>query len=232
MKYTAIVLAAGKGARMQSNVSKQFMELGGKPVVYYSLKAFETSPVDNIILVTGENDIEFCRKEIVEKYEFTKVTAITAGGAERYLSVWNGIQAAGECDYILIHDSARAFIDQETIQRCMEDVRESKACVAAVPVKDTIKKVDEELKSTETPDRSKLWIIQTPQVFEQKLVSDAYRMLADEIASGNAPAVTDDTMVVEYYMHKPAHMVMGSYYNLKVTTPEDLVLGNAILNNR
>ena len=100
MKYTAIVLAAGKGTRMQSNVSKQFMELGGKPVVYYSLKAFEVSPVDNIILVTGEKDIEFCRKEVVEKYGFTKVTAITAGGAERYLSVWNGIQAAGECDYI------------------------------------------------------------------------------------------------------------------------------------
>lgn len=229
MLYTAIVLAAGKGKRMKSDVSKQFLELNGKPVLYYSLAAFEKSPVDQVILVTGEQDIEYCKKEIVEKYGFQKVIKITAGGKERYDSVWRGLQAAGICDYILIHDGARAFIDQDTIKRCMEDVQTSKACVAAVPVKDTMKKVDADLLGVETPDRSSLWTIQTPQVFEQKLIYTAYQKLAAEQASGNAPAVTDDTMVAEHYMDVRAHMVMGSYYNIKVTTPEDLVMGKAIL---
>ena len=232
MVYTAIVLAAGKGRRMKSDVSKQFMELNGKPVIYYALAAFEKSRVDQIILVTGESDIDYCRKEIVEKYGFHKVVGIAAGGRERYDSVWRGLQAAKHSDYILIHDGARAFIDQDTIERCMQDVRESRACVAAVPVKDTIKAVDNCLFGKETPDRSTLWTIQTPQVFEQSLIYEAYRKLAQEEISGTAPTVTDDTMVAEYYMGIPAHMVMGSYYNIKVTTPEDLVLGRAILESQ
>lgn len=232
MKYTAIVLAAGKGKRMKSDVSKQFMMLHGKPVICYALEAFEKSAVDQIILVTGADDIAYCQQEIVDRYGFKKVTEVVAGGKERYHSVWNGIQAAGDSDYVLIHDGARAFIDQETITRCMEDVVISKACVAAVPVKDTIKVVDADLKGVSTPDRSSLWTIQTPQVFELPLIQEAYRKLAEELETGTAPAVTDDTMVAEYYMKTPAHMVMGSYYNIKVTTPEDMVLGEAILNNR
>lgn len=229
MLYTAIVLAAGKGKRMKSDVSKQFMELNGKPVLYYSLAAFEKSRVDKIVLVTGEADIEYCRREIVEKYGFQKVAVIVAGGKERYDSVWKGLQAAKDSDYVLIHDGARAFIDQDIIERCMCDVPVSRACVAAVPVKDTIKVVDRNLLGTETPDRSTLWTIQTPQVFEQPLIYEAYRKLAQELEAGMAPSVTDDTMVAEYYMGVSSHMVMGSYYNIKVTTPEDLVLGKAIL---
>lgn len=229
MLYTAIVLAAGKGKRMKSDVSKQFMELNGKPVLYYSLAAFEKSRVDQIVLVTGQDDIEYCRKEIVEKYGFGKVAGIIAGGKERYDSVWRGLQAAKDSDYVLIHDGARAFIDQDTIERCMQDVLISQACVAAVPVKDTIKVVDKSLLGLETPDRSMLWTIQTPQVFEGHLIYEAYRRLSLELEAGTAPSVTDDTMVAEYYMGISSHMVMGSYYNIKVTTPEDLVLGKAIL---
>lgn len=229
MDYTAIVLAAGKGKRMKADVSKQFLMLNGKPVLYYSLSAFEKSRVDRIILVTGEQDIEYCREEIVQKYGFQKVDKIVAGGKERYDSVWRGLLAAGNCDYILIHDGARAFVDQDTIERCMWDVTESKACVAAVPVKDTIKVVDAGLKGMETPDRSTLWTIQTPQVFEQSLIYGAYEKLSQDLKTGTAPKVTDDTMVAEYYMGVHAHMVMGSYYNIKVTTPEDLILGSAIL---
>lgn len=229
MYYTVIVLAAGKGKRMKSDVSKQFLMLNRKPVLYYSLAAFEKSQVNQIILVTGEQDIEYCREEIVRKYGFQKVVKIVSGGRERYDSVWKGLQAAGNCDYILIHDGARAFIDQDTIERCMQDVRTSKACVAAVPVKDTIKVVDSDLKGIETPDRSTLWTIQTPQVFERSLIYKAYEKLAQELEMGNGPKVTDDTMVAEYYMGVHAHMVMGSYYNIKVTTPEDLVLGKSIL---
>ncbi|MGN0294999.1 MAG: 2-C-methyl-D-erythritol 4-phosphate cytidylyltransferase [Lachnospiraceae bacterium] len=229
MRYTAIVLAAGKGKRMNSKVSKQFLELNGRPVLYYALAAFEKSRVDDIVLVTQENDIEYCRKEIVEKYGFRKVNRIVAGGRERYDSVWKGLQAEETGDYVLIHDGARAFIDQETIERCMQDVVKSKACVAAVPVKDTIKVVDGSLLGVETPDRSTLWTIQTPQAFEQALIYEAYRKLALEQEEGTAPFVTDDTMVAERYTGIRAHMVMGSYYNIKVTTPEDLILGRAIL---
>lgn len=232
MRYTAIVLAAGKGKRMKSNISKQFLELNGKPVLYYSLAAFEKSPVDQVVLVTGEQDTEYCRKEIVEKYGFQKVAKIVPGGRERYHSVWHGLQAAADCDYVLIHDGARAFIDQATIERCMQDVIKSRACVAAVPVKDTIKIVDSELCGSETPDRSILWTIQTPQVFDYSLIYEAYGKLALELESGDAPTVTDDTMVAEYYMGIHVHMVMGSYYNIKVTTPEDLVLGEGILGHR
>lgn len=229
MCYTAIVLAAGRGKRMNSKVSKQFLELNGRPVLYYALDAFEKSTVNDIVLVTQEYDIEYCRKEIVEKYGFQKVSRIIAGGKERYDSVWNGLQAAQSSRYILIHDGARAFIDQETIERCMQDVVKSRACVAAVPVKDTIKAVDSNLLGTETPDRSTLWTIQTPQAFEQPLIYEAYRKLALEQEAGTAPTVTDDTMVAEHYMGIRSHMVMGSYYNIKVTTPEDLILGQAIL---
>lgn len=229
MLYTAIILAAGKGKRMKSEVAKQFLEINGKPVLYYSLSAFEKSPVDRIVLVTGESDMEYCRREIVEKYGFQKVDQIVSGGRERYDSVWKGLQVVQDSDYVLIHDGARAFIDQKTIERCMQDVLISRACVAAVPVKDTIKVADSRRLEIETPDRSRLWSVQTPQVFEQSLIYEAYRRLAQDEKSGTAPSVTDDTMVVKYYMGIAAHMVMSSYYNIKVTTPEDLVMGKAIL---
>ena len=227
-KYSAVVLAAGRGSRMNSKVSKQFLELLGKPIIYYALKAFEESPVDEIILVTGEKDIPYCKEEIVLKYDFQKVTHVVAGGAERYNSVWRGLQAC-KCDYVLIHDGARCFIDQDTILRCMEAVKENKSCVAAVPVKDTIKVVDREGFGINTPDRSTLWTVQTPQTFDYKTIASAYLKLHEDIIDGIAPSVTDDTMVAEYYMNVKSKMVMGSYYNIKVTTPEDMILGEAIL---
>ena len=252
-KVYAIVLAAGRGARMKSQVAKQYIELDGKPVLYYSLQAFEKSPVDHVILVTGENDIEYCYQEIVEKYGFTKVCRITAGGSQRYHSVWNGLKAVKEhlaasgtgiietesrtlkqetsCK-VLIHDGARCFVDQETIRSCITALETCPACVAAVPAKDTIKRVDGNLMSAETLQRDQLWIIQTPQAFDLEPVYDAYAMMEEDIASGKAVHVTDDTSVVEAYKHIPSRMVMSSYYNMKITTPEDLILGEAILRER
>ena len=230
-KYTAIVLAAGKGKRMNSAVSKQYMELNGKPILYYSLKAFEESPVEQIILVTGKDDIEYCKKEIVEKYGLKKVSEIVSGGKERYDSVFNGLKAAQGAEYVLIHDGARAFLNGAIIENCMEDVIQSKACTAAVPVKDTIKKVDGNQMGVETPERSCLWTIQTPQAFSYELIWQAYEKLHKEQDQACAPSVTDDTMLVEHYMNKPAHMVMGSYFNIKVTTPEDMIFGKAILDS-
>ena len=142
-KYTAIMLSAGKGSRMGSSVHKQYLLLCGRPVIYYTLKAFEESPVDEIVLVTGEGEEEYCRKEIVEKYKLHKVTKIVKGGKERYHSVFQGLSACEHTDYVLIHDGARPFIGQEVIRHIMDEVQKKHACIAAVPVKDTIKKVDE-----------------------------------------------------------------------------------------
>lgn len=218
MKTTAIVLAAGSGKRMNSKVHKQYLLLKGRPVLYYSLKAFEDSPIDDIILVVGAGEIDFCRKEIVEQYGFEKVRAIVEGGKERYHSVYEGLKVAGATDYVLIHDGARPFVSQPIIERTLEAVYEYKACVVGMPVKDTIKIVDEDTFAKETPNRSTVWMVQTPQAFAYSLVYDAYtRMLADEDA-----AITDDAMVVERMTDYKVKLIEGSYQNIKITTPEDL----------
>lgn len=227
MKMTAIVLAAGTGKRMNTKVHKQYLLLQEKPILYYSLKAFEDSHVDEIILVTGAEEIEFCRKEIVEKYGLGKVRAIVEGGRERYHSVYEGLKAAGETDYVLIHDGARPFVSQDIIERISEAVCEYRACVAGMPVKDTIKISDEEGFAKETPNRSSVWMVQTPQAFSYPLIYDAYtRMLEKEDA-----AITDDAMVVERMTNCKVRLIDGSYRNIKITTPEDLLIAEQFLHS-
>lgn len=218
-KNVAIVLAAGQGKRMKSKVQKQYLLIKDKPVLYYTLNAFEESPlISEIILVTGKDEIEYCRKEIVEKYGFTKVRKITAGGKERYHSVHEGIQAIDEADYVLIHDGARPFVDGDILERVCTAVEEYKACVVGMPVKDTIKIADDEGFAAQTPDRRMVWQIQTPQVFEYHLIKDAYEKLMEEEPEG----ITDDAMVVETMTEHKVKLVAGSYRNIKITTPEDL----------
>lgn len=218
-KHTAIVLAAGKGSRMQSAVPKQYLELCGKPVLYYSLAAFEESFVDEIILVTGKDDISYCKEQIVERYGFQKVTKIIDGGAERYLSVYQGLLAAEEADYVYIHDGARPFVDAAILSDAKACVEQYQACVAGMPVKDTIKIVDAEDFAKETPERKYVWQVQTPQVFSYALVREAYDMLMED---QDAYSVTDDAMVVETMLNYPVKLFQASYKNIKMTTPEDL----------
>ena len=219
MKNVAIVLAAGQGKRMNSKVQKQYLLIKDKPVLYYTLSAFEKSPlISEIILVTGKDEIEYCRKEIVEKYGFEKVRKITAGGKERYHSVYEGIRVIDKADYILIHDGARPFVDEEMIERVCEAVQEHKACVVGIPVKDTIKIADDEQFAAQTPDRRKVWQVQTPQTFAYDLIKEAYEKLLAEEPEG----ITDDAMVVETMTDYKVKLVEGSYRNIKITTPEDL----------
>lgn len=218
-KHTAIVLAAGKGSRMQSVVPKQYLELCGKPVLYYSLAAFEESFIDEIILVAGKDDISYCKEQIVERYGFQKVTKIIAGGAERYLSVYQGLLAAEEADYVYIHDGARPFVDAAILSDAKACVEQYQACVAGMPVKDTIKIVDAEDFAKETPERKYVWQVQTPQVFSYALVREAYDMLMED---QDAYSVTDDAMVVETMLNYPVKLFRASYKNIKITTPEDL----------
>ena len=216
---------------MKSKIQKQYMELKGYPVRYYSLKAFEDSVVDDIILVTGKDEISYCREEIVNRYHVTKVKKIIAGGKERYLSVLNAILAIKEENYqrVLIHDGARPLISQEIINRCIEGIDKYKACVAAVPVKDTIKVANEENIAIHTPERKTVWTVQTPQAFDAQLIIEAYLLLKENIEAGNEILVTDDAMVVETFLKKYVKLIEGSYNNIKITTPEDLNFASSLL---
>lgn len=225
-KSIAIVLAAGQGKRMKSKIQKQFLLIKEKPVLYYSLNCFEKSQyVDEIILVTQEECREYCQREIVDKYGFHKVTYIIAGGRERYDSVYQGLLAAEECDYVYIHDGARPFITEEILKRASDAVHQEGACVVAVPSKDTVKISDEHGAVVNTPDRSFVWSIQTPQAFSYSLIRTAY----EEIRKMNMDGITDDSMVVEQTMDCKIQLVEGSYHNIKITTPEDIRLAEAIL---
>lgn len=230
-KIAAVCLAAGQGKRMESKVQKQYLLIQDKPVLYYSLKAFQDSSVEEIVLVVGAGEEEYCQKEIVDKYGFTKVRAIVAGGKERYHSVFHGLQAVREADYVLIHDGARPFLTQEIINRCVEGAKEYRACVAGMPVKDTIKLADSEGNIESTPERSRVWMIQTPQSFEYSLIKDAYTTLIEQENKGikTSIPVTDDAMVVEYFLNQKVHLVYGSYENIKITTPEDMRIAEAFL---
>lgn len=221
-KITAIVLAAGSGSRMKSKTKKQFMEIKGKPVIWYSLFEFEKSRVDEIILVTGKEDIDYCKKEIVEKYNLKKIKNVVAGGSERYESVCNGLKEVTG-NIVLIHDGARPLINNEIIERSIEGTIKSDACVVGVPVKDTIKRANKEGYIIDTPNRSELWITQTPQSFKTDLVKMAYKKMKEELEKGNTTLnITDDAMVVEEFTTNQVRFVQGDYKNIKVTTPEDI----------
>ena len=193
MKCTAIVLAAGKGDRMGSSVHKQFMELEGYPLIYYPLLAFEQSCVDEIILVVGQDEVNYCRKDIVEKYKFHKVRKIVQGGSERYLSVYQGLCAAENTDIVLIHDGARPFVTDRIIERTIQAALQYGTGVAAMPAKDTVKIADERQFVVQTPDRSKVWMMQTPQTFRYSLIRLAY----DKVMEQQVENITDDAMVME-----------------------------------
>ncbi len=224
-KVTAIVLAAGQGKRMHSDVQKQYMLIGDKPVLYYTLKAFEESGVDEVILVTGADETAYCEETFVRGYGFGKVKAVVAGGKERYDSVMAGLLAAAGCSWVLIHDGARPLVTPALINENISCVKQYGACITAVPAKDTIKTADENGFVEGTPDRSRLWQVQTPQSFGYDLILEAHEK---RIAAADA-LITDDAMLVEKYMNHPVRLLMGDYRNIKITTPEDMVIAGAFL---
>lgn len=214
----AVVLAAGSGKRMNSQVRKQYLELEGKPVLYYALQAFEDSDIEEIVLVVSAGEEEYCHREFVEKYGLHKVKTIVAGGAERYHSVLCGLRVLQNCEKVLIHDGARPFVTPKLIRRALDGVTQFGACVVGMPVKDTIKISDENGFADCTPDRSRVWMVQTPQGFVYDRIREAYeRLLSQEDIR-----VTDDAMVIEQMFENKVKLVEGSYYNIKITTPEDL----------
>ena len=230
--YAAIVLSAGVGSRMKSDIPKQYMDLAGKPVIYYSLKAFEDAGFSSIILVCGKDDVEHCQEEIVKKHGLKKVTAVVPGGKERYHSVFEGLKAVNNADYVFIHDGARPMITQDIIGRLKDAVEKEDAAVAGMPVKDTIKIVDEEAYVTDTPERQFVWQVQTPQCFSFPIIYGAYKsVIQDEEEGWTIPKITDDAMVLEYATDHEVKMVEADYRNIKITTPEDMLIAEVFLKN-
>ena len=232
---TAVVLSAGKGKRMQSKIHKQYLLIDNKPVIYYSLKVFEDSFIDSVVLVVGKDEEEYCRKEIIEKYGFKKVKAIVQGGKERYHSVCNGINAiCWDCDYVFIHDGARPFVTQEILERAYEQVAKDNACVVGMPSKDTVKIADNDGYVSTTPQRARVWTVQTPQVFSASLICYAYEELGrrEKELLDRGIQITDDAMVVEEICGRKVRLTEGSYENMKLTTPEDLEIAETFLRRK
>ena len=219
---------------MKSKVKKQYLQMGDYPVLWYSLAVLEkSSRIDEIVLVCGKGEQEQCRSLFVDTYGFQKIVKVVEGGKERYHSVYEGLKAAKGCDYVLIHDGARPFLDEEMLVRLTAALPIWNACVVGMPVKDTIKLADPDTGCVQaTPDRSLLWTIQTPQAFRYDLIRSAYDTLIQEESAGTlTQKVTDDSMVAER-AGASVKLIEGSYNNIKITTPEDLVFARAILETR
>ena len=213
--FGAVIVAAGKGSRMGTRESKQFLDIDGKPIIIHTLELFNRLPwLSEIVLVTGEEDVQRCR-EWTEQYSLNKVTQVIPGGAERQESVYQGIKQI-ESDWVMIHDGVRPFVTPEEIEACRDAAFAQGAAVLGVPVKDTIKQVDGQGLITATPDRRSLWAVHTPQAFRH---SDL--VAAHETARREGYAATDDAMLLEH-IGIPVAVAEGKYTNIKITTPEDL----------
>lgn len=221
--WYAIILAGGSGSRMGADRNKVLLELHGEPIIVRSVRAF-TGLVDGIVLVSREEDIPAMQTSMDA---FRLPVTIVAGGASRQASVRNGLCALpAECSHVLIHDGARCLVDEGTIRRCMSSVEECGTGVAAIPAIDTIKQVDADELVTSTPDRSMLRAVQTPQGFTVKLIRKAHKA-----AQADGFLGTDDASLVER-LGIPVQLTLGDRKNLKLTTPEDLLMAEAFLGVR
>lgn len=224
---TAIVLAAGQGTRMGSPVPKQYLEIGGIPLFLHPLQQLEKSPaVQGIILVVGCQEVAMA-EEIVSSYSLHKLHRIVPGGKERSHSVYQGLKALPEdCSWVVVHDGVRPFFTLSLLEQVVNTAKACGAAIPGVPVKDTIKVCDENGMVVKTPPRHRLWAIQTPQAFRRDWLVEAY-----EQAMKSGITATDDAALVEE-LGKPVKVVQGHYENIKITTPEDLVLAELIWKRR
>ena len=222
MRTIALITAAGKGQRMQTQTPKQYLPLGGKPILAQTIKVFETCPaVDEIYVIVPAEQMEMVEKDIVDKYHFKKVLKVVRGGKMRQQSVWNGLRAIrSECSIVIVHDGVRPFVTPQMIEQGIKVAAENGAAVTAVRAKDTVKRAIRG-KKVQTLPREEIWLAQTPQVFQFSLLMKAYQKANQEEITG-----TDDAFLVERMGH-PVILIEGNYNNVKITTPEDLVFAEA-----
>nr|MBP8690848.1 2-C-methyl-D-erythritol 4-phosphate cytidylyltransferase [Sedimentibacter sp.] len=221
---SAIIVAAGKGKRMDSQIPKQYLNIAGKTILDTTLYKFEKSnEVDEIILVVNKDEVEYVKSGISPFY--AKISKVVAGGKTRTESVYQGLKNVGkDCDIVLIHDGVRPFISYNLISTCIENASVYRACVPVIEVMDTIKEISEEGTVVKTLDRKKLRAAQTPQAFDYSLIRECYERAMTENAD-----FTDDASIVEYYGYK-VKTIEGLYKNIKITTPLDLRLAEIIAN--
>ncbi|MCX5884955.1 MAG: 2-C-methyl-D-erythritol 4-phosphate cytidylyltransferase [Proteobacteria bacterium] len=228
MKTVAIIPSAGKGKRMKKEVSKPYLLLADKPILAHTLSPFEESPlVHEVIVTVSPGEIEYCRREVIEAFNLTKVNWVLAGGKERQDSIWEGLKKVpSDCGIIIIHDGARPLVTRRLIESSIEAAQRYGAVVTAIPLKDTVKLVSREREVIETPVRHTLMTIQTPQAFRFDVIRKAYEKAYRDGFYG-----TDDSSLVERIGIK-VRVIPGTYENLKITTPEDLILAEALLERR
>jgi 2-C-methyl-D-erythritol 4-phosphate cytidylyltransferase len=214
------------GKRMAAGINKQYLKLGGKPILAHTLAVFENAAfVDDIYVIVPGDEIPYCTENVIERHGFTKIRRIVAGGRERQQSVFNGLKAADGLesdDIVIVHDGVRPFVPLEAVRRSVEVARLHDGALVAVPVKDTVKITSGGV-VVDTPSRENIWLAQTPQTFRYRLILDAYERADREGFLG-----TDDSSLVER-MGKKVRIVMGDYRNIKITTPEDMLLAEAFL---
>lgn len=220
-----VIVAAGSGSRMKRDINKQFIKLDGKEIIAYTIEKFyKSEDIDDIVIVIKENEEKYFIENIINKYGFDNIK-LAYGGKERQDSVYNGIKKLNSnCEIVLIHDGARPFVNEDIIKNSIKETKENNAVVVGVPVKDTIKIVNSDGNIVDTPNRSLLWSVQTPQSFKYEIITKAY-----EYAYSNDYYGTDDAMLVEHIGYN-VKMIEGSYDNIKITTEEDLHFGIQILN--
>lgn len=217
-KNIVIIVCSGIGKRMNSNVPKQFIKINDKPIVCYTIDKFENcNYIDEIIIVTNKEYIDYFKNSIINDYNYKKISAVIEGGKERLNSVYNGINYIeyNEDSIVLIHDGVRPFIDEKDIINIIEETKIYNACILGVKVKDTVKICKDGFIQT-TPNRENIWLAQTPQAFKYNIIKEAY-----EYAFNNNLFVTDDASVVENFGFK-VKIIEGNYSNIKITTKEDL----------
>ena len=222
---SSIIVAAGTGSRMKAGINKQYLYLNGKPVLAHTLTAFNRCQlIDEIILVISKDDKEICINEVLKPYQINKIKVLVKGGSSRQESMYNGLKKVNPKSKVVItHDGARPLVHQDTLIKCIKETLEHNATIVAVPVKETIKIVDDDLTVGGTPKRSKLWNVQTPQTFEYNLLKEAHERAIEDNFVG-----TDDAMLVER-LNYPIKVIKGYYDNMKITTPEDLIIAESII---
>ncbi len=232
-RSVGIVVAAGSGSRMGTQVPKQFLEVCGLPAYLHSLLAFEESPVDGIVLVTGKDSCERCFRE-ARAAGVRKLEKAVAGGAQRYDSVYAGLLACdcADGDIVLIHDGARLLVSPGLIRACIEAAEECGACAPAVPLADTVRYIDEEGRGADTPDRGRLRAMQTPQAFRYGIIRRAYDAFFADPEGRSGERVTDDVMIAQKYAGARSRLIPGEYANRKLTTAEDLDIVTCLLEKR
>ena len=225
-KVIAIIPAAGIGARMGLAKAKQFIDLAGKPILAVTLSHFQKcSLIDGIVLVVSKGDVDYCNREIIDRYKFSKVFKVIVGGKRRQDSVREGLEAvAGSCRWVLIHDGVRPLVTNELIESVINAAKDFRAVITGLPVKETVKEIDGQGRVIRSVDRSRLWLIQTPQIFRWEDINLAHQ----KALTNGWQEATDDAFLIEK-MGIPVKIIQGEENNIKVTTPQDLDMARFLI---